>query len=64
MWHFQERLFSLVDSRNFHRDQNYSKSFTSMSATDYTDDEIEGVFYVEELQKVHKTDDIYKIERL
>ena len=44
--------------------QNYSKSFTSMSATDYTDDEIEDVFYAEELQKVHKTDDIYKIERL
>ena len=25
---------------------------------DYADDEIEGVFYAEELQKVHKSDDI------
>ena len=31
---------------------------------DYADDEIEGVFYAEELQKVHKSDDIYKIERI
>ena len=31
---------------------------------DYADDEIEGVFYVEELQKVHKSDDIYKIEKI
>ena len=30
---------------------------------DYADDEIEVVFYVEELQKVHKSDDIYKIEK-
>ena len=29
---------------------------------DYADDEIEGVFYAEELQKVHKSDDIYKID--
>ena len=28
---------------------------------DYADDEIEDVFYVEVLQKVHKTDDIYKM---
>ena len=28
---------------------------------DYAEDEIEGVFYAEELQKVHKLDDIYKI---
>ena len=31
---------------------------------DYADDEIEGVFYAEELQKVHKLDDIYKIEKI
>ena len=31
---------------------------------DYADDEIEGVFYAEELQKVHKSDDIYKIEEI
>ena len=31
---------------------------------DYADDEIEGLFYVEELQKVHKSDDIYKIEKI
>ena len=31
---------------------------------DYADDEIESVFYDEELQKVHKSDDIYKIERI
>ena len=31
---------------------------------DYADDEIEGVFYAEELQKVHKLDDIYKIEKM
>ena len=31
---------------------------------DYADDEIEGVFYAEELQKVHKSDDIYKIEQI
>ena len=31
---------------------------------DYSDDETEGVFiYAEELQKVHKSDDIYKIEK-
>ena len=31
---------------------------------DYADDEIEGVFYAEELKKVHKSDDIYKIEKI
>ena len=31
---------------------------------DYADDEIEGVFYAEELQKVHKSDVIYKIENI
>ena len=31
---------------------------------DYAGDEIEGVFYAEELQKVDKSDDIYKIERI
>ena len=31
---------------------------------DYAEDEVEGVFYVEELQKVHKSDDIYKIEKI
>ena len=31
---------------------------------DYADDEIEGVFYAEEFQKVHKSDDIYKIEKI
>ena len=31
---------------------------------DYADDEIEGVFYSEELQKVQKLDDIYKIEKI
>ena len=31
---------------------------------DYADDEIEGVFYVEELLKVHKSDDVYKIEKI
>ena len=31
---------------------------------DYADDEIEGVFYAEELQKVQKSDDIYKIEEI
>ena len=31
---------------------------------DYADDEIEGVFCAEELQKVHKSDDIYKIEKI
>ena len=31
---------------------------------DYADDEIERVFYAEELQKVHKSDDIYKIEKI
>ena len=31
---------------------------------DYAYDEIEGVFYAEELQKVHKSDDIYKIEKI
>ena len=31
---------------------------------DYADDEIEGVFYAEELQKLHKSDDIYKIEKI
>ena len=31
---------------------------------DYADDEIEGVFYAEELQKAHKSDDICKVERI
>ena len=31
---------------------------------DYADNEIEGVFYAEELQKVQKLDDIYKIEKI
>ena len=31
---------------------------------DYSDNEIEGVFYAEELQKVQKSDDIYKIEKI
>ena len=31
---------------------------------DYADDEIEGVFYAEELLKVQKSDDIYKIEKI
>ena len=31
---------------------------------DYADDEIEGVFYAKELQKVHKSDDMYKIEKI
>ena len=31
---------------------------------DYADDDVEGVFYAEELQKVHKLDDIYKIEKI
>ena len=31
---------------------------------DYPYDEIEGVFYAEELQKVHRSDDIYKIEKI
>ena len=29
---------------------------------DYAEDELEGVFYVKELQKVQKSDDIYKIQ--
>ena len=31
---------------------------------DYAKDEIKGVFYAEELQKVHKSDDICKIEKI
>ena len=31
---------------------------------DYTDDEIEDMFYAKELQKVQKSDDIYKIEKI
>ena len=31
---------------------------------DYADDEIEGVFYAEELQKVHKSDDLYETEKI
>ena len=61
---FQEGLSSLVDSGNFHCDQDYSKSSTSVLLQDYVDDEIQGVFYAEELQKVHKSDDIYKIEKI
>ena len=64
MSHFQEGLCSLVDSGNFHCDQDYSKSSPSVLLQDYVDDEIQGVFYAEELQKVHKSDDIYKIEKI
>ena len=31
---------------------------------DYAEDETEGVFYVEEFQKVHKSDDLYKIKKI
>ena len=31
---------------------------------DYADHEIEAVFHAEELQKVHRSDDIYKIEKI
>ena len=31
---------------------------------DYADDEIEGVYYAEGLQKVHKSDNIYKVEKI
>ena len=31
---------------------------------DYAENEIEDVFYAEELQIVHKSDDIYKIEKI
>ena len=31
---------------------------------DYADDEIEGVFYAKELQKVHKSDYIYQREKI
>ena len=31
---------------------------------DYADDEIDGLFYAEELQKVQKSDDIYKIGKI
>ena len=31
---------------------------------DYAKDEVKAVFYAEELQKVHKSDDIYKIEKI
>ena len=31
---------------------------------DYAEDEIEGVFFDEELQKVHKSDGIYNIEKI
>ena len=31
---------------------------------DFADDEIDCVFYAEELQKVHKSGDIYKIEKI
>ena len=31
---------------------------------DYAEDEIKGVLYAEELQKVHKSDDIYKLEKI
>ena len=31
---------------------------------DYVEDEIESVFYAEELQKVRKSDDIYRIEKI
>ena len=31
---------------------------------DYADEEIEGVFYAEELQKVQKSDNIYKTEKI
>ena len=63
MSHFQEGLSSLVDSGNFHCDQDYSKSSTSVSLQNYAD-ETEGVFYAEELQKVPKSADIYKIEKI
>ena len=31
---------------------------------DYADDEVEGVLCAEKLQKVHKSDDIYKTEKI
>ena len=64
MSNFQEGLSSPADSRNSHYDQDCSKSSTSVLVTrDYADDEIEGVFCAEELHKVHKSDDIYKMKK-
>ena len=31
---------------------------------DYAEDEAEDVFYAKELQKVHKSDEIYKLEKI
>ena len=63
--YFQEGLFSLVDSRNFHCDQDHHPRVPPVYRLQvYAEDEIEGVFYAEELQKVHKSDDIYKIEKI
>ena len=49
-----------MDSGNFHCDQDYSKSSLVYRLWDYAYNEIEGMFCAEELQKVHKSDDISK----
>ena len=53
-----------MESRNFYCDQDYFKIIPVYRLQDNAEDEIEGVFYAKKLQKVHKSDDIYKIEKI
>ena len=53
-----------MDSRNFTVTKIIPRVPPVYRLRGYADDEIEGVFYAEELQKVHKSDAIYKIEKI
>ena len=58
----QERIFTQLDWRIVYGSEMY-RNQTSVCLVKYDHGEIlEGIFYAEELQKVIKTDDVYKIE--
>ena len=64
MKHFQEEYLPSWSQEIFNVTKIIPKVPTVYQLRDYADDEVEGVFYAEELQKVQKLDDIYKIEKI
>ena len=64
MSHFQEGLSSSWTQGIFAVTKIIPRVPPVYRLQDYADNEIEGVFYAEELQKVQKLDDIYKIEKI
>ena len=63
MSHFQKGYFPSWIQEIFSVTRIISRVPPVCQLRDYTDGKTEGVFYAEELQKVHKSDDIYKVEK-